>query len=48
MVHYRDNWYVDAWCHLREDLRSFSVDAVSSIEADRSITPNAIDHVMTQ
>lgn len=32
MVHYRDNWYVDAWCHLREDLRSFSVDAISSIE----------------
>ena len=28
LVHYRDNWYVDAYCHLREDLRSFSVDAV--------------------
>src|SRR5207245_1871380 len=22
LVHYRDNWYVDAWCHLRNDLRS--------------------------
>ena len=28
LVHYRDNWYVDAYCHLREDLRSFAVDAV--------------------
>jgi predicted DNA-binding transcriptional regulator YafY len=28
LVHYRDNWYVDAYCHLREDLRSFSVDAI--------------------
>jgi predicted DNA-binding transcriptional regulator YafY len=28
LVHYRDNWYVDAYCHLREDLRSFSVDAM--------------------
>ena len=28
LVHYRDNWYVDAWCHLRNDLRSFSVDAI--------------------
>jgi predicted DNA-binding transcriptional regulator YafY len=28
LVHYRDNWYVDAWCHLREDLRSFAVDAI--------------------
>lgn len=30
LVHYRDNWYVDAYCHLREDLRSFAVDAVRS------------------
>jgi predicted DNA-binding transcriptional regulator YafY len=28
LAHYRDNWYLDAWCHLREDLRSFSVDAI--------------------
>jgi hypothetical protein len=28
LVHYRDNWYVDAWCHLRTDLRSFAVDAI--------------------
>jgi predicted DNA-binding transcriptional regulator YafY len=27
LVFYRDNWYLDAWCHLRNDLRSFSVDA---------------------
>ena len=29
LVHYRDNWYVDAWCHLRRSFRSFSVDALS-------------------
>ncbi|HMN92723.1 MAG TPA: YafY family protein [Hydrogenophaga sp.] len=29
LVHYRDNWYLDAWCHQREALRSFSVDAIS-------------------
>ena len=28
LVHYRDNWYLDAYCHLRNDLRSFSVDAI--------------------
>jgi predicted DNA-binding transcriptional regulator YafY len=28
LVHYRDNWYLDAYCHLRQDLRSFAVDAV--------------------
>ncbi|MDT8429578.1 MAG: WYL domain-containing protein [Pseudomonadales bacterium] len=26
LVYYRDNWYLDAWCHLREGLRMFSID----------------------
>jgi predicted DNA-binding transcriptional regulator YafY len=28
LVHYRDNWYLDAWCHLRRALRTFAVDAI--------------------
>ena len=32
LVHYRDNWYVDAWCHKREKLLSFSVDAITQCE----------------
>jgi predicted DNA-binding transcriptional regulator YafY len=32
MVHYRDNWYVDAWCHLRKEVRSFAVDAIAECE----------------
>ena len=28
LVHYRDNWYLDAWCHEREDLRTFALDAI--------------------
>ena len=28
LVHYRDNWYLDAWCHSREGLRSFALDAI--------------------
>ena len=32
LVHYRDNWYVDGYCHLREDLRSFAVDAIRVAE----------------
>jgi predicted DNA-binding transcriptional regulator YafY len=30
LVHYRDNWYLDAWCHFRQGLRSFAVDRVRS------------------
>jgi predicted DNA-binding transcriptional regulator YafY len=28
MIYYRDNWYLDAYCHLREGLRSFSIDGI--------------------
>ncbi len=30
IAHYRDNWYLDAWCELRKELRSFAVDRVKS------------------
>jgi predicted DNA-binding transcriptional regulator YafY len=32
LVYYRANWYLDAWCHLRDDLRSFSLDAMKAAE----------------
>ena len=32
LMHYRDNWYLDAWCHLREGLRAFAVDAIQAAE----------------
>jgi predicted DNA-binding transcriptional regulator YafY len=32
LLYYRDNWYLDAWCHLRHGLRSFAVDAVRRVE----------------
>lgn len=28
LVCYRENWYLDAWCHLRQDIRSFAVDGI--------------------
>lgn len=30
LVYYRDNWYLDAYCHLRNDLRSFAVDGIKA------------------
>jgi predicted DNA-binding transcriptional regulator YafY len=32
IVHYRDTWYLDAWCHAREGLRTFSIDRVRRAE----------------
>ena len=28
LVHYRDNWYLDAWCHKKNALRTFAVDSI--------------------
>lgn len=32
LLHYRENWHLDAWCHLRDELRNFSVDAIEKAE----------------
>lgn len=29
LIHYRSNWMLDAWCHERNELRSFSLDNIS-------------------
>lgn len=29
LIHYRENWYVDAWCHLRNELRSFHLSRIT-------------------
>jgi predicted DNA-binding transcriptional regulator YafY len=31
LVHYRENWVLDAWCHLREELRSFALEAIEEV-----------------
>lgn len=41
-MRYRDNWYLDVWCHLRQQLRSFSVDrivSVAQLEQNADIIP---------
>lgn len=29
LIHYRSNWLLDAWCHEKDELRSFSLDNIS-------------------
>ena len=33
MVYYRNTWYVDAWCHTRERVLRFALDAIEGAEA---------------
>jgi predicted DNA-binding transcriptional regulator YafY len=47
LVHYRDNWLLDAYCHTRDGLRTFSIDRI--LEADdlaersRTLSDDALD-----
>lgn len=40
VIYYRGTWYLDAWCHTREDWRRFALD---SIRAVRTMKTAAID-----
>ena len=50
LVYYRDNWYLDAWCHLRKDIRSFAVDAIRhasvSEKKAKSLSDRDLDAVL--
>ena len=50
LVHYRENWYLDAWCHLRNELRNFAVDSIQHVEVlekpAREISKRSVDEVL--
>ncbi len=43
VTHYRDNWYLDAWDHEREALRSFSVDRINAARMLDEVTRDIDD-----
>jgi len=52
LVYYRDNWYLDAWCHLRGDLRIFSLDRIYPVYTDdrmaKNVSENKLNQLLTQ
>ena len=48
LIYYRDNWYLDAWCHLKEALRTFAIDqiqqAISLEDSAKDIDAEALNH----
>ena len=36
LVYYRENWYLDAWCHLRNDLRTFSLARIERLGIEKA------------
>jgi predicted DNA-binding transcriptional regulator YafY len=50
LVHYRENWYLDAWCHLRNELRNFAVDSILRVDVlekkAKDVSRTAMDEVL--
>jgi predicted DNA-binding transcriptional regulator YafY len=52
LLHYRNTWYLDAWCHASEGLRRFALDAVRSArvldEAARDLPLETVEAALDQ
>lgn len=50
LLHYRENWYLLAWCHRADGLRLFAVDAIQAAELQqqqaRTVTQQDLDGVI--
>jgi predicted DNA-binding transcriptional regulator YafY len=50
LVYYRNNWYLDAWCHLRDDIRAFALDSIRRAEIlekkARAVPAKSLDAVL--
>ena len=48
LTHYKDNWYLDAWDHDRDALRSFAVDRISQARTQDEAARDVDDAVLDQ
>ncbi|MEI2431660.1 YafY family protein [Lysobacter yananisis] len=48
LTHYRENWYLDAWDHERDALRSFSVDRISAAKIGEDAAHDVADDELDQ
>ena len=48
LAYYRDNWYLDALCHLREELRSFSIDRIKKATVLKKKAKNVSERKLDQ
>lgn len=43
LTFYREAWYLDAWCHLRNELRSFALDAMKTVTLSKEPAKDVSD-----
>jgi predicted DNA-binding transcriptional regulator YafY len=37
LIYYKSNWYLDAWCHKADDLRTFALEKISRVVSDDGV-----------
>ena len=51
LIYYRDNWYIAAYCHYRNELRVFAIDNISSAkileQSAELIDPEQLEEFLT-
>jgi proteasome accessory factor C len=48
LIFYRNNWYVDAWCHLRKGLRTFSLDNIEKAELQNTTAEDVNEDILAE
>lgn len=48
LVHYRHNWYLDAWCYARDGLRAFAVDSIRRVEILEKRAKDVSEKLLTE
>ena len=48
LTHYRDNWYLDAWCHQKKALRSFAVECIRHATVLTKTAKNVADATLNR
>ncbi len=47
LLHYKENWYLSAWCHDKQAMRVFSLDKIETLQVlskpARQLTPQALE-----
>jgi predicted DNA-binding transcriptional regulator YafY len=48
LVHYRDNWYLDGWCHARNAIRTFALDRIREAVGHADSAEEVPDSVLNE
>jgi predicted DNA-binding transcriptional regulator YafY len=46
LVHYRDNWHLDGWCHTKQALRTFALDCILSAQINETPAKGIANEVL--